>query len=49
MRGCLNIALKRASMFGRAPVIYDLEFAYSLFGFLGGAPAELCRSAGVRS
>lgn len=39
--GCLGIGLRRAALFGRAPVIYDFEFAYTLFGFLGGAPAEL--------
>lgn len=39
--GCLGVALKRASMFGRAPVIYDLEFAFALFGFLEGAPGDL--------
>ena len=39
--GCLGVALKRASIFGRAPVIWDLELAFTLWGFLGGAPAEL--------
>jgi hypothetical protein len=39
--GCLGVALRRASRFGRAPVIYDLELAFTLFGFLGGAPADL--------
>jgi hypothetical protein len=39
--GCLGVGLRRASSFGRAPVIYDFEFAYNLFGFLGGAPADL--------
>ena len=39
--GCLGVALRRAAKFGRAPVIYDFELAFSLFGFLGGAPAEL--------
>ena len=39
--GCLGVALRRASRYGRAPVIYDLEFAFTLFGFLGGAPADL--------
>ena len=33
--GCLGVALRRAARFGRAPVIYDLEFAFTLFGFLG--------------
>ena len=39
--GCVAVALKRASLFGRAPVIWDLELAFSLWGFLGGAPDEL--------
>jgi hypothetical protein len=33
--GCLGVALRRAARFGRAPVIYDLEVAFTLFGFLG--------------
>jgi hypothetical protein len=39
--GCFGCGSKRAARFGRAPVIYDMEWAYSLWGFLGGAPAEL--------
>jgi hypothetical protein len=39
--GCLGVGLRGAAMFGRAPVIYDFEFAFTLFGFLGGAPADL--------
>jgi hypothetical protein len=39
--GCLGVALRRASRFGRAPVIYDLELAFTLFGFLGEAPDDL--------
>ena len=39
--GCLGVALRRAARFGRAPVIYDLELAFTLFGFLGGAPPAL--------
>lgn len=39
--GCLGVALRRAALFGRAPVIYDIELAYTLFGFLGGAPDDL--------
>ena len=37
----LGVALKRASIFGRAPVIYDLELAYTLWGYLGEAPQAL--------
>jgi hypothetical protein len=39
--GCLGVALRRAAKFGRAPVVYDLELAFTLFGYLGGAPADL--------
>ncbi len=39
--GCLGVALRRAALFGRAPVVHDLELAFTLWGFLGGAPAEL--------
>ncbi len=39
--GCLGVALRRAALFGRAPVVHDLELAFTLWGFLGGAPPEL--------
>ena len=40
--GALGIALRRAALFGRAPVIDDLRLALHLFGFLDAdAPAEL--------
>lgn len=39
--GCVGVALRRASLFGRAPVIHDLDIAFTLWGFLGDAPAEL--------
>jgi hypothetical protein len=39
--GCFATGTKRSSMFGRAPVIYDLELAYTLWGFFEGAPREL--------
>lgn len=38
---CFACAAKRASSFGRAPVVYDLEWAYTLWGALGDAPREL--------
>ena len=37
--GCLNVAMKRASLFGRAPVVHDLDVAFRVFGFLGDDPA----------
>ena len=39
--GCLGVATKRSSLFGRAPVIYDLELAFTLFGFLTPPPEYL--------
>jgi len=39
--GCFAVGARRASGFGRAPVIYDMELAYTLWGFLGHAPADL--------
>jgi hypothetical protein len=43
-RGVVAVALKRASLFGRAPVIHDLRAAYAVWGFLDpNAPEELVR------
>jgi hypothetical protein len=39
--GCFAVGAKRAAMFGRAPVIFDMELAYTLWGFLGDAPEGL--------
>jgi hypothetical protein len=39
--GCLGVALHRASLFGRAPVIYDFELAYGVWGYLDPPPADL--------
>jgi hypothetical protein len=41
LAGCLGVALKRASMFSRAPVIHDLRVAFAAFGYLDDAPADL--------
>ena len=38
--GCVHVAMKRASLYGRAPVIHDLEIAFRLWGFLDVEPAE---------
>ena len=37
--GCLGIALKRASLFGRAPTAHDLRVAFTIWGFLDLSPA----------
>ena len=39
--GCTAVGLKRASRFGRAPVIFDMELAFTVWGFLGAAPDDL--------
>jgi len=36
--GCVNIALRRASLFGRAPVIHDLTIALIIWGWLDAEP-----------
>jgi len=42
IQGCLGIALRRASMFSRAPVVHDLTIAFTIWGFLdNNPPAEL--------
>ncbi|HEX3426660.1 MAG TPA: hypothetical protein VHT30_11050 [Acidimicrobiales bacterium] len=39
--GCFVVGGKRAATFGRAPVIFDMELAFTLWGFLGDAPEGL--------
>jgi hypothetical protein len=40
--GCMQVAMKRAAMYGRAPVMHDLTIAFTLWGFLDErAPADL--------
>ena len=41
LAGAVAVALKRASLFGRAPMVHDLTIALTVWGFLGEAPAEL--------
>ncbi|CAN5516160.1 hypothetical protein BH20ACT2_BH20ACT2_05780 [soil metagenome] len=38
--GGTAVALKRASLFGRAPVIHDLTAAFTIWGFLDEQPDE---------
>jgi len=38
LTGCTAIGLRRASMFGRAPVIHDLRMALTMWGFLDPSP-----------
>jgi len=41
MTGCVSLAMRRASLFGRAPMIHDLTVAFLAWGFLAPAPADL--------
>lgn len=38
--GCVLVGLKRASLFGRAPVSHDLDIAFRVWGFLDDDPAD---------
>ncbi|HSM67037.1 MAG TPA: hypothetical protein VK860_12075 [Ilumatobacteraceae bacterium] len=42
IRGCLGVALRRASLYSRAPVVHDLDIAFTIWGFYDAdPPAEL--------
>ena len=36
--GCTDIALRRASLYGRAPVIHDLRIAFTIWGYFDAEP-----------
>ena len=36
--GCVGVALRRASLFGRAPVVHDLTVAFTVWGYLDETP-----------
>lgn len=40
IQGCLGVALRRASMFSRAPVVHDLTIAFTIWGFYDAQPPE---------
>jgi hypothetical protein len=44
--GCTAVAMRRCAKFGRAPVIHDLTFAFTLWGFIGEAPPDLVEARG---
>jgi hypothetical protein len=46
MAGSAAVAMRRCARFGRAPVIHDLTFGFTLWGFLGGAPDDLVEARG---
>jgi len=39
IQGSINIALRRASLYGRAPVVYDVRLALTIWGWLDGEAA----------
>ena len=42
IEGCLGVALRRASILSRAPVVHDLTIAFTIWGFYdASAPADL--------
>jgi len=42
LAGCVGVATRRASLFGRAPVVHDLTIAFTIWGYLDpAAPPEL--------
>ena len=45
VQGCLGVALRRASLFSRAPVVHDLTVAFTIWGFYDEDPdPELVRA-----
>jgi len=36
--GCVGVAMRRASLYGRAPLIHDLTIAFTIWGFLDPSP-----------
>lgn len=40
IRGCVLIALRRASLFSRAPVVHDLHVAFTIWGYYDETPPE---------
>lgn len=41
LAGCVGVALRRASLFNRAPVVHDVKVALTVFGFLSEPDPEL--------
>lgn len=39
--GCFASGANRSAAVGRAPIIYDMEWAYTLWGYLASAPERL--------
>lgn len=48
IQGAVLVAMKRASLYGRAPVIHDVEIGLRVWGFLDPADEELVASRRTR-
>jgi hypothetical protein len=48
IQGCLEVALRRASIFSRAPVVHDLTIAFTIWGFLDSDPPSELKSQRLR-
>ena len=48
LSGCTAVALRRASLYGRAPVIHDLRIAFTIWGFFDADPAGRARRPAPR-
>jgi hypothetical protein len=40
IRGCVGIALRRASLFSRAPTVHDVTLAFTIWGFFDEQPPD---------
>ncbi len=40
IRGCVGIAVRRASLFSRAPVVHDVTLAFTIWGFFDEHPPD---------
>ena len=38
IQGCLGVALRRASLYSRAPVVHDLDIAFTIWGYYDAQP-----------
>lgn len=43
VRGCVAIALRRASLYSRAPIVHDVRLAFTIWGFFDPSPPNELR------
>lgn len=47
VKGCIVVAMRRAALYGRAPILDDVKLAFTIWGFLDPSPpAELVAKRG---